>query len=47
MASLDGLVLLSRGFNFPRPDRLTFGGNIIETDTDSYRLASTENRNRY
>jgi hypothetical protein len=22
-------------------DRLTFGGNIIETGTDSYRLAST------
>lgn len=23
-------------------DRLTFGGNIIETGTDSYRLATTE-----
>ena len=23
-------------------DRLTFGGNIIETGTDSYRLAHTE-----
>ncbi|MEU0678073.1 ATPase [Streptomyces sp. NPDC006172] len=22
-------------------DRLTFGGNIIETGTDSYRLATT------
>lgn len=27
-------------------DRLTFGGNIIETGTDSYRLATTKNRNR-
>ena len=25
-------------------DRLTFGGNIIETGTDSYRLASTRDR---
>jgi DNA replication protein DnaC len=25
-------------------DRLTFGGNIIETGTDSYRLAATKNR---
>ncbi|GAA1501113.1 hypothetical protein GCM10009760_63680 [Kitasatospora kazusensis] len=25
-------------------DRLTFGGNIIETGTDSYRLASTRAR---
>jgi DNA replication protein DnaC len=25
-------------------DRLTFGGNIIETGTDSYRLAHTKNR---
>ena len=25
-------------------DRLTFGGNIIETDTDSYRLAQTRAR---
>lgn len=24
-------------------DRLTFGGNIIETETDSYRLAHTKN----
>ncbi|MDH6435973.1 hypothetical protein M2158_004513 [Streptomyces sp. SAI-144] len=23
-------------------DRLTFGGNIIETGTDSYRLAQTK-----
>jgi hypothetical protein len=23
-------------------DRLTFGGNIIETGTDSYRLAHTK-----
>lgn len=28
-------------------DRLTFGGNIIETGTDSYRLAATKNRNRH
>lgn len=26
-------------------DRLTFGGNIIETGTDSYRLASTRSGN--
>jgi hypothetical protein len=26
-------------------DRLTFGGNIIETGTDSYRLAQTRARN--
>lgn len=25
-------------------DRLTFGGNIIETGTDSYRLATTRAR---
>ena len=25
-------------------DRLTFGGNIIETSTDSYRLATTRAR---
>ncbi len=25
-------------------DRLTFGGNIIETGTDSYRLAATRAR---
>lgn len=25
-------------------DRLTFGGNIIETGTDSYRLAQTRAR---
>ncbi|GGQ86745.1 hypothetical protein GCM10010250_67190 [Streptomyces althioticus] len=25
-------------------DRLTFGGNIIETGTDSYRLAHTKNQ---
>ncbi len=25
-------------------DRLTFGGNIIETGTDSYRLAHTRNQ---
>lgn len=25
-------------------DRLTFGGNIIETGTDSYRLATTQAR---
>jgi len=25
-------------------DRLTFGGNIIETGTDSYRLASARVR---
>lgn len=25
-------------------DRLTFGGTIIETDTDSYRLATTRAR---
>ena len=24
-------------------DRLTFGGNIVETGTDSYRLAHTKN----
>lgn len=27
-------------------DRLTFGGNIIETGTDSYRLAHTKNRTK-
>ncbi|SLI20075.1 DNA replication protein [Mycobacteroides abscessus subsp. abscessus] len=27
-------------------DRLTFGGNIIETGTDSYRLATTKNRTK-
>jgi hypothetical protein len=27
-------------------DRLTFGGNIIETGTDSYRLAHTIKRNK-
>lgn len=26
-------------------DRLTFGGNIIETGTDSFRLAQTRARN--
>jgi hypothetical protein len=26
-------------------DRLTFGGNIIETGTDSYRLARSRARN--
>jgi hypothetical protein len=26
-------------------DRLTFGGNVIETGTDSYRLAQTRARN--
>ncbi|WP_304439004.1 hypothetical protein [Actinoplanes sp. TFC3] len=25
-------------------DRLTFGGNIIETGTESYRLARTRNQ---
>ncbi len=25
-------------------DRLTFGGNILETGTDSYRLANTQAR---
>jgi hypothetical protein len=27
-------------------DRLTFGGNIIETGSDSYRLARTRTRTR-
>ncbi len=37
----------TRTFTDPRlcaaiADRLTFGGNIIETGTESYRLASTK-----
>jgi hypothetical protein len=28
----------------PTMDRLTFGGNIIETGTDSYRLTHTKNQ---
>src|SRR5664279_1616883 len=28
-------------------DRLTFGGNILETGTDSYRLAHTQARARH
>ncbi|MER7512175.1 hypothetical protein ABTX82_28025 [Streptomyces lavendulae] len=39
----------TKTFTDPRPyaaivDRLTFGGNIIETGTDSYRLATTPAR---
>jgi hypothetical protein len=39
----------TKTFTDPRPcaaigDQLTFGGNIIETGTDSYRLAQTRAR---
>ena len=39
----------TKGFADPRlyavcVDRLTFGGNIIEIGTDSYRLAHTKNK---
>ena len=42
----------TRTFTDPRlcaaiVDRLTFGGNIIETGTDSYRLAHTSSRTRW
>jgi len=43
------LAVLHRQLTDPRlcaaiVDRLTFGGNIIETGTDSYRLAQTRAR---
>ena len=47
IASNDSFGSWTRTFTVPRlcaaiVDRLTFGGNIIETGTDSYRLAHTK-----
>ena len=47
IASNDSFGSWTRTFTDPRlcaaiVDRLTFGGNIIETGTDSYRLAHTK-----
>ncbi|KXP09290.1 MULTISPECIES: IS21-like element helper ATPase IstB [Tsukamurella] len=49
IASNDSFGAWTKTFTDPRlcaaiVDRLTFGGNIIETGTDSYRLAHTRNR---
>lgn len=46
IASNDSFGSWTKTFTDPRlcaaiVDRLTFGGNIIETGTDSYRLAHT------
>jgi hypothetical protein len=35
------LLLMSRSSGDAIVDRLTFGGNIFETGTSSYRLAAT------
>ncbi|MBI3216969.1 MAG: ATP-binding protein [Mycobacterium sp.] len=50
IASNEGFAGWTKTFTDPRlcaaiVDRLTFGGNIIETGTDSYRLASTRSGN--
>ncbi|WP_327417504.1 ATP-binding protein [Streptomyces sp. NBC_01233] len=37
-------LLIALGTEAAMHDRLTFGGNIIETGTDSYRLAATRAR---
>jgi DNA replication protein DnaC len=47
IASNDSCSGWTRTFTDPRlcaaiVDRLTFGGNIVETGTDSYRLAHTK-----
>ena len=39
--TLDELMTLDGALCAAIVDRLTFGGNIIETGTDSYRLAHT------
>jgi DNA replication protein DnaC len=49
IASNDSYSDWTKTFTDPRlcaaiVDRLTFGGNIIETGTDSYRLAHTKAR---
>ncbi|WP_171171845.1 IS21-like element helper ATPase IstB [Streptomyces sp. I05A-00742] len=49
IASNEGFASWTKTFTDPRlcaaiVDRLTFGGNIIETGTDSFRLASTRER---
>ena len=51
IASNESFSRWTKAFTDPRlcaaiVDRLTFGGNIIETGTDSYRLAATKNRRR-
>ena len=51
IASNESFSSWTKTFTDPRlcaaiVDRLTFGGNIIETGTDSYRLAATKNRNK-
>lgn len=48
IASTESFSGWTKTFTDPRlcaaiVDRLTFGGNIIETGTDSYRLAKTRN----
>jgi DNA replication protein DnaC len=49
IASNESFSSWTKNFTDPRlcaaiVDRLTFGGNIIETGTDSYRLAHTKNQ---
>ena len=49
LATAPTCLLYVWGLTFPRlcaaiVDRLTFGGNIIETGTDFYRLAQTRAR---
>jgi DNA replication protein DnaC len=49
IASNEAFSAWTKTFSDPRlcaaiVDRLTFGGNIIETGTDSYRLAKTRNQ---
>jgi DNA replication protein DnaC len=49
IASNEAFSAWTKTFTDPRlcaaiVDRLTFGGNIIETGTDSYRLAKTRNQ---
>jgi hypothetical protein len=51
IASNDSFSSWTKTFTDPRlcaaiVDRLTFGGNIIETGTDSYRLVATKNQRR-
>ena len=51
IASNDSYSGWTRTFTDPRlcaaiVDRLTFGGNIIETGTDSYRLAHSRSQTR-
>jgi hypothetical protein len=48
MAISSASAVVCKTFTDPRlcavVDRLTFGGNIIETGTESYRLAKTRAR---